>query len=453
VKGNPFSGLKPLPLIGLYSVVLHWTYQTQIAPLFGYLGSRYRSPDPINYLLAGALLLVLTWVMPTKLRRVSDFVLWMLFLMVAVPAILVPQFAAILSRDQSLILALVVAANFLLLTALTRLSPSAINLRIVTDSSLLWAAVFALSVGFYVFLLVTTGLQFRSIQGLNSVRDIRFEYRDQITTIGAALGYLVRLQGNVLNPLIIAKGIYGRNWTLTAAGFVGQLLIFGLTGYKLVLLSAPALLLVALMYRYSRRRTGSLIPIGVLLTALIAIGVDRLRGGAITFTELFIDRLLLVPGTLTAAHVLVFDHAEKMRWSYSFMSPFFDNPYGTTPAFVVGKQFTGSDQTTASANLFADGFANLGWAGMTVETLLLVVLLWLVDGASRHLPLPVSSALMLVPVLALVNGSVFTSILTGGIGAVIVLMAMLPGDGWSGRDSKAHSNARERRRQPALTRR
>jgi hypothetical protein len=184
------------------------------------------------------------------------------------------------------------------------------------------------------------------------------------------------------------------------------------------------------MFRYSRNLSGSLVIWGVTGTSILALAIDNVRGGAILFTELFIDRLLLVPGTLTAAHVLVFDGAPKLQWSYSFMSPFLNNPYGTTPAFLVGAQFSGDAQVTANANFFADGFANLGWAGMTIESLVLVLLLWIADGASRHLPLKVTAPLLLVPTIALVNGSVFTSILTGGLGLVMALCAAMPGDGW-----------------------
>jgi hypothetical protein len=444
VKGNPFRPLRPLPLIAIYAVMLHWTYQTQIAPAFYYLGSRYRDPDMVSYAFAGVMVLILSWAMPYQLRRVSDFVLWVLFVMAAIPCILVPQYADILDRDRSLVLAAMVAGNFLLVTVLTRLSPAAIHLRFKVEPSLLWTGVLVVSLGFYGYLLMTTGLQFRAFGNLGDARAIRFEYRDHITSAGPILGYLVRLQGNVLNPLLVAKGIYSRRWWMAGAGTFGQLLIFSLTGYKITLLSAVALLVLAVMFARSNTRNGSLVLWGITALSLVSLAVDRARG-QLMLTELFVDRLILVPGTLTAAHVLVFDPLEKMRWSYSIMSPFFDNPYGTTPAYIVGAQFSGQAGTTANANLFADGFANLGWSGITIEALLLVVLLWLLDGASRHLPLPVACCILLVPAQALVNGSVLTSILSGGIGAAIAVMAVLPEDGW-GQGSKPPLPDRERQK-------
>ncbi|MDR6864136.1 hypothetical protein [Phycicoccus sp. 3266] len=430
MHGNPLAPLRPAPLIALYALILHWTYQHKIAPIFGYLGSRYREPDTASYALAGLMVLLLSFALPRHMRRPSDFVLWMLYVMVAIPAILVPQYADIISKDRSLALAAVVTADFLLIAVLTRISPKVFRFRLLMRPSLLWAITVVISIGFYSYLSLTQGLHFSFAQDLSSVRDTRLDYRQQVAEQGALLGYLVRIQANAINPLFIIKGMYNRRWSLMAAGTVGQVLIYGLTGYKLTLLSVPALFAVAAMFRYSRQLSGSLVLWGVTASSILALAIDNVRGGAILFTELFIDRLLLVPGTLTAAHVLVFDGAPKMQWSYSFMSPFLSNPYGTTPAFLVGAQFSGDAQVTANANFFADGFANLGWSGMTIESLVLVLLLWIADGASRHLPLKVTAPLLLVPTIALVNGSVFTSILTGGLGLVIALCAALSGDGW-----------------------
>jgi hypothetical protein len=42
----------------------------------------------------------------------------------------------------------------------------------------------------------------------------------------------------------------------------------------------------------------------------------------------------------------------------------------------------------------------------------------------------VSTAILLVPTLALVNTSVFRSVLTSGFGAAAILMVLLPEEGW-----------------------
>ena len=172
-----------------------------------------------------------------------------------------------------------------------------------------------------------------------------------------------------------------------------------------------------------------MILVGTMVSTIVALIVDKIQGGLL-YTEIFVDRLLLAPGYLTAAHVMVFQGKPKAEWGYSFMAPFVHYPYKDTPDFIVGRVFFGSAATSANANFFGDGYSNLGYPGMFIEALALVVILWLIDSAGRHLPLPVSALILLVPTLALVNSSVFTSLLTDGYLAAIVIMACLPPGGW-----------------------
>lgn len=444
--------------LAAYALALHWIYQEKISPAFSYLGLRYREPNYLYYFLAFGFICCIAFLMPSMLRRPSDFILWILFLMTAVPSILVPQYGNIITPERSLELAVYVALSFSLVVVLApraprrlikvitsrllgRLPPrmrERLFKRITVPPQLFWLVVALITVGTYGYFLFTTGLSFKFVS-LGAVRDIRFQYRDQIAANGPALGYLVRLQGNVINPLIIAFGlfarpwlafgVFSRRWLLVIAGTVGQLLIFSITGYKLTLLSPLALIAVAVLFRIHRETSGQMILVGTMLSMVAATVVDTFRGGLL-FIEIFVDRLLLTPGVLTAAHVMVFQDKPKAEWGYSFMAPFVHYPYNETPAFMVGRIFSGDPATSANANFFADGYANLGYPGMFIEALALVVILWLLDSAGRHLSLPMAALILLLPTLALVNSGVFTSLLTNGYLAAIVVMACLPRRGW-----------------------
>ena len=347
--------------------------------------------------------------------------------MVVIPVILVTQFADITSGGDSLQMAIVAAASFSAIIVTVRHAPTW-HLSIKLPPSILWLFVTAVSVFCYIYMYTTTGLslQFRS---LGDVQDIRFAYRDDIATNGRLLGYLVRMQGNVLNPLIIAFGIYARRPIFIVAGILGQLLIFSATGYKLTLLSAIALLLVAAMFRLQQAPRGSLLLFGTISGCFIALLVDWAQKGLL-YAEVFIDRLLLAPGVLVSEHVAVFQGQPKAKWAYSFLSGIIDYPYDKTPDFLVGYAFTRSTAVTANANLFADGYANLGYLGIVIEAGVLAALLWFVDSAASYLPTKVSALILLVPTVALANSSPFTSILSNGFLAAVICMSMLRSNGW-----------------------
>lgn len=440
-KGWIGQQLMLLGLLLVYTAILHWTYQWKIAPLFGYLGSRYRDPEVRNYLLAFGLAYIVAFFLPRRLCYPSDFVVWMLYVMACVPSILVPQYADILSASGSIKLASAVAANFWLLVVLADKGPKRIG-QIRVPNHMIWNFLAVVTLAVYGYMLYVTGLSFRFIS-LAAVQDVRFAYRDAIAVSGPGLAYLIGVQGNVINPTLVARGIYGRRWFLVVAGATGQILIFSVTGYKLILLSVPAAFLVGLMFRFSARPRGYLVLAGTIISSLLALAADKFTGGFI-YTQIFINRLLLIPGTLTAAHVLVFRGEAKAEWGHSFMAPFVDYPYEAAPAFIVGERFSGNAEVSSNTSLFGDGYANLGYPGILVEVVVLLLILWVVNGTASRLPIAVSSMILLVPTLALVNTSVFTSILTGGFAASVILMSVLPESGWGRFDRGSETRDRDR---------
>lgn len=417
-----------LTLLALYVALLHYVYQDKIAPAFGYLNLHYRTPDRLNYLLAFALLALIAAVMPRRIGRPSDLILWVLYVMVVTPSVVVPQYADILPASDAVELAVMVTAVFLLVVWGARTGPSW-TLRVVGVRAYdIWVILAIVSLFTYAYMALTGGLSFRLV-GLGDVWELRSAYRQQVEAHGPVLAYLVRLQGNVINPLFMVRGLYSRRWGMVLLGAVGQIPIFAVTGFKLTLLSIPAIIILALLFRWRPRPRGRTILAGMVALIVAALAMDALLGGML-YTQIFVNRLLLSPGILTAAHVMVFADLPKAHWGYSFLSPFVHYPHHETPEFVVGAVMFGSPETSANASLFGDGYSNLGYPGVLIEAAALVLLLWVVDAAARHLPLRVSGTILLVPSIALANMSVFTSILSNGFAYAILLMACLPSTGW-----------------------
>lgn len=56
-------------LVVAYASMLHWFYENQVAPLFGYLGQRYRQPDVFSYSLGLVAATVIALFLPRCIRR------------------------------------------------------------------------------------------------------------------------------------------------------------------------------------------------------------------------------------------------------------------------------------------------------------------------------------------------------------------------------------------------
>lgn len=235
-------------------------------------------------------------------------------------------------------------------------------------------------------------------------------------------------QASVVNPLFIARGLYHRRPQWVALGLGLQLVIFSYSGLKSVLLSTAALLLFYWLLT-RRRPRGALISFGVLVGAFASMAMDVMQSTTI-WTSLGIRRFIIVPGILSGAYVETFSSMDKAHWAYSFMGGFLDYPYSVAPSYLVGGLYFNRPDMNANANFFADGYANWGFYGVLVEAALIVLLLWLIDSSSFGLPNEFASLVFVVPAIAFANSSAFTTALTHGVVAGVILCTFLPRRGW-----------------------
>jgi hypothetical protein len=433
------SSLQTLVLLvsfATYVTVLHVAYRDFIAPQFGYLAFTYRSPHWASYLLVVLLATTLVLLMPRRLDRPSSVVLWLHFALATAPSMLVPQYEAAISASRALGFALFVGVAWLAVVLLTaeRVRPTfRLSVRLPCSRGI-WPLLAVAAGLFLSYLIVGLRLSPRFV-GLGDVVDLRLSYRHVLTTASPLVPYALILTTNVINPALMVFGLTARRWWPMLAGAAGQLVIFSVTGYKKALLSIPIVVVVTWLWRRGRVGSGAILggfAVAMVLSSL-ALWLFEIRRPAL----LLLMRMLAVPGNLSSAYASIFWDLPDLRWSYSFLSWMFDYPYPENPSFLVGSMFRGDEQISSNVNLFGDGFMNWSWAGVAVECLALVVLLWFLDNAGRGLPAPVPAALCIVPTFALANSSIFTSLVSHGFLALVAFLAVLPRSGWGAGDDPA----------------
>ncbi len=94
----------------------------------------------------------------------------------------------------------------------------------------------------------------------------------------------------------------------------------------------------------------------------------------------------------------------------------------------MGYFLSGSHDNNANVNLFGDGYENARYVGIALECLLLVLLLLVLDRASRGLRARLVLPIVLGPAFELTNSNVFTAMLTQGFILTIVVLAFAPRD-------------------------
>lgn len=412
-------------LLVVFSTALELTYAVFMSPRFGYLGYMYRDPDRVWMFASLLLLLAVSFALPRNVVRVSDFAVWFLYVALLVPISTVPYYGSDIDAAHVLAFAAFCSAVWVLVSLVLRIRfiPQ-ISLR-TNRAWAFWVLVAIVSVCTYTYLQAVVGISFNLIS-VFEIYETRLEYRDELIPSHPILGYLIANQGNVVNPILMAFGVYQRRWYLIALGIAGQLALYSATGYKTALLSIVICVLLSWLLRDYGKFPGSMVLFWSTLVAWVSILVDKIVD--VGMVDIVVSRVFLTAGYLMPLYLRAYEQNPPALWAYSFLSPFVESPYSTSPGFFVAETLLQRPDIQLNASLFADGYANFGLMGIAIEAVALVVILLVIDRLSNGLPIAIVIPASVLPVFSLANGSPFTSVLSYGFLLLGLLFLLIPRD-------------------------
>lgn len=426
--------------VGLLGLTMNWISANLVAPLFSYLGYTY-VPAPWQALLVVIVLTAaVALTLPRTLVRPSHVVLWTIFVVCVSPTMIMSVSTGYVSTLTAITLSTAVGAAFALVslatprgstvTARNTESPDdvlVVGARRLDRGTLTWIVCGSYSLITYGLMTATVGVHIRFL-ALDDIYEVRADYSADVGS-GGALGYLLTGQAYVINPLILARGLFRRRPTLVVLALAGQFLLYSSTGFKAVLFSFVAVLGMALLFR-GAKPARSIAFLGAPLAIMVVSAVaDEVQGG-ITWTSVFTRRFMLTPGLLSSVYADYFSDNPVARYGYSFLSTWIDYPYDLPPPKRISDYLVPGSVGYANANLFADGFANFGWIGIFVAAAALFVWLRFLDRASRGLPMRVAAMAVVMPSIMLSNTSIFTAMLSHGLLMGTIILMIAPRSGW-----------------------
>jgi hypothetical protein len=431
--------------VAALAATMNWISADLVAPIFGYLGYTYVPAVREVLLLAVVMTAATALTLPRAVVRPSHVVLWTIFVVCVSPSMLMSSSTGYLPTETALTLTAAIGCAFSLVALGTPrgadISADASGVADTTGSAdvirfggraiprgpVTWVFCCVYSLLTYGVMAATVGLQVRFL-ALDDIYDVRAGYSADVGS-GGLLGYLLTGQAYVINPLVLARGIFRRRPSLIVLALVGQFLLYSSTGFKAVLFSFVAVLGMAILFRGRTPRSSLWFlgaPLGIMLVSAVA---DELQG-SITWTSVFTRRFMLTPGLLSSVYVQYFSENPVAQYGYSFLKTWVDYPYDLPPPKRIADFLVPGSVGYANANLFADGFANFGWAGIFVAAAALFIWLRFLDRASRGLPLRVAAMAVVMPSIMLSNTSVFTAMLSHGLLMGVLVLAIAPRSGW-----------------------
>jgi hypothetical protein len=427
--------LRVLLVVGGYIAALLWAYSTLVSPHFAYDGYKLAWPDAKSMVWLTTLSLVPALFMPYALSKPSAMILWWLYIAAYIPSIFIPALSLTMPFEQlvPLQLCLLLCMGFLRFTSTARLL--AIG-RIELSPALFWSVFWIAWSACIAFICMhfRADILLANVASLftgGSEYAIRSAFVVELSHAGRILGYVTGQVSQALDPYLIAFGIVHRRRACLVAGILGQLLVFSVTGLKIILFSSvflAGLFLIMRRWQHWRRSFGLILTTGVTAMILLSAVADMTTKGVI-FSSLITRRTLAAPGLLTGFYFEHFSHVSHAGVGFRFSQN--SGPYFGPPQ-EIGLAYFGSADVDANANFWAEGFADFGMAGIVGFTLLVAFMVWIYDSIFAVHSLELGALMTAMPALNLSNTAPTTVLLTHGALATALLLYLTP---WKSREA------------------
>lgn len=414
----------------IYIVILHLSYVYIVVPNSGYMGYFYSSPPLLDIALAWASAIVPVLWMPVEVRRPSAVLYWILYCFVVIPVAIVPVYTSGVFLAPFLRIYLPIVLSFALMGFIYRLPPLKIRkLRIKFQAEIFWFCFWAIFFASYAYIFAVFGrdLRFANFFSSDEVYAVRLSARE--LSSGGLIGYILMWCSKVLNPFVIAYGLYSRRYGIVGIGLLGQIILYCANALKATLVSLFVVIGLFIVVKKRPHRLGIAILITLVCIVAIAGLLDQVLNTH-TFVSLLNRRQIFLHGILTEYYFDFFSVNPKAHMGYSrLIRNYVNYPYDDSPSFVIGQVYFHSSSTNANENFWASAYADFGYLGLFVEGIIVSLILWVCDSLSYNLPLEFSSAFLFNSLFSLTGTSLFTSVITHGILLACLLLWVMPGMG------------------------
>jgi uncharacterized membrane protein len=407
-----FSKISLIILVLLLRLLLDASYVYLAIPYFSWVIKINEFKVVESYFLTCLLALMLS----PEVKRPSDFLSGMLFL---VP--ILPSFSIYGLMDKNRVYTYMMALSFVVILILRKLpririprikEGPAVGLLL----SIWWVMVMLL------WFICTIGLPhfYFNLLDMGTLYAFRLSAENLIHKI-TILPYLAFWTYFVFMNAMIVWAVYRKRFVLVLVLFIIQVILFSFSARRAVLFSP---IIVLGTYFISEKRHAFALMVSALITAVAGVSVLALALGEIRPAALLIDRAVFTPAKLNYAYYEFFSDAGFVYMSNTRLSFLTNYPWPYPPEYMVGQYLSGGIPFPASAGFLATSYMHFGFLGMILFAIVVGLLFHLIDSLSVGVtPLRFGVSLVVVPFwLLFTNVDLTAALLTFGIGLSLFLL-------------------------------
>jgi hypothetical protein len=399
----------------------HAVYANYLHPTFEYLHYRFEDREWFQWLI-----IYLAAVLPSIWQRERNSslasIISIIYLLLYVPALITVGAMWILPFGELFILVLtLVIGQFILQFAAvkTRRKERAKykEMNFITPCVQLLVAIFTV-VSLAIF--IDKNRAHMSLVGFADVYDLRFASRDASNVVS---GYLSMWLLGVSVPFYMADSVQKKKWVPLIIAIAISIILYMGNGAKSALLMPVQALIVGAIVDKNRNSSQYLgVRLGAIMWILYVIDFEFLN----ILKSLVIMRTLSTGGWMISIY---YEYFSNNGWTYyTHVGPIgaiFGKVYPLDLGLVIGREYFSSDVANLNANFWAtDGIAAFGIVGLIISSIMMAGVLRVIYLVSYDCNQKVVAILFSGLFLSILNGSIFTSMLSGGGFILIAILAL-----------------------------
>ncbi|MBM7560889.1 O-antigen polymerase [Fusibacter tunisiensis] len=394
----------------IYKIIIDIFYVFFIHKYYEYMGFSL-DYNAYKYLSSLFIFVILFVFIPKDQNKPSSIFLQLHLIIMFIPMLTIYAF---MNKPNGFMLANVLA--LLLQCILIKLIPNIKIVRIKNSKRLLYLIIVSITIFVYTSMFRANGLPSLSTMNILNVYDVR-----SVVTYPFLMNYLVPWQAKVINPFLITIAYLKGSKKFLAVSIALQIVIYMITAHKAFLFIPVAIIIVCwLLKKVDFFKLSTALASSVSFIILIHYFVSK----SLLIPSIFIRRFLLVPAHIKFSYYDFFSSNPYMYFSLGILGNIFGitYPYDVNIANLIGEVYYNSPDMWTNTGYLADAYANMGYFGMFIISILFVFVLKTIDSLSVKVGKELVVGLSLFSILALNDGAFLTTLLTGGLLFLIVIL-------------------------------
>lgn len=246
----------------------------------------------------------------------------------------------------------------------------------------------------------------------------------EVFAAGSVNGYLASIGTQAFFPVLLAWGVYKRQWLYIALGVVNVLVLWGAFGQKYPFL---VLFLIYGLMMYFRRFGKVRVSwvVSALLALLLMGALEHEVLGYSFLNDYLLRRAFIVPSTLLGAVNQFVAEFGANYYSDTLIGALFGQGRAETLTFRLGAEVFNNPSMNANVNFFAIAYMQLGYIGVMAESFFVAAIVMITNFLFSRYHAFISIPVALLFTTKILEQSLLTVLLGSGVFVMLLVLMLI----------------------------